>query len=438
MPTTPARWLLAAIITFVFVATLRAENWPQWRGPDGDGTSRDTGMPVAWTEESGVVWKCKLPQWGNSTPIIWGDAIFLTSHVDDHDLLLLRISKKTGQIVWTRKVGSGSCKREHERVKPDGQHGGQAFNPEHNMASPSVVTDGEVVITHFGNGDLAAYDFDGNQLWLRNLQKDYGPYTIWWGHANSPVLYGKMVISVCIQDTLADLPGEPSPSYLVAHDKRTGRERWRTLRPTTAKAEDGDSYVTPLFRRTPERLELILWGGQILDAYEPVHGERLWYLTNLTGSRTITGPVAAGDMIYAVQGMKRPLLAVRPGGDGQRSRKDVVWKLEQGVPDGPTPVVCGPSLYLVTNEGIARCLDAHTGRSHWKERLRGDYRASPLAVEGRIYFLNTAGLCTVVSASTRYDRLTENRLNDITRASPAVSDGKLFIRGRKWLYCIAK
>jgi outer membrane protein assembly factor BamB len=156
------------------------------------------------------------------------------------------------------------------------------------------------------------------------------------------------------------------------------------------------------------------------------------------GNRLITGPVAAEDTIYATQGMRQALLAVRPGGSGQRTRRDVVWKYDQGTPDSPTPVVWAELLFFVTDNGVARCLDLHSGRLKWKERLKGDYRASPLAAEGRIYFLNMKGLTTVVAASSRFDRLAENHLDDATIASPVVSDRKIFIRGRQKLYCVAK
>ncbi|MGA2034911.1 MAG: PQQ-binding-like beta-propeller repeat protein, partial [Thermoguttaceae bacterium] len=379
-----------------------------------------------------------LPQWGYNTPAIWDDAVFVTSHVDDHDLLLLKIDKKTGKIQWTRHVGEGSAPRKAVITKVGDERRHQKFHPDNNLASPSPVTDGEVVVVHFGNGDLAAYDFDGKQLWRRNLQADYGDYSIWWGHANSPVLYEKLVISVCMQDSCSDQPGKPSPSYVVAHDKRSGRERWKKLRMTSATAESCDSYTTPIFRQGGKGLELIVMGGQMLDAYDPASGQQLWFLPNLTGNRTITGPVAAHGLIYVTQGMRQPLLAVKPGEKGQGSRKDIVWKFDQGTPDSPTPVVWGQWLFLVTNDGIARCLDAYTGRLHWKERLKGEYRASPAAGEGRIYFLSTKGLSTVVSAAERFDRLTENHLEDDTFASPAFSDGRLFIRGRKALYCIGK
>jgi outer membrane protein assembly factor BamB len=306
------------------------------------------------------------------------------------------------------------------------------------MASPSPVTDGKLVIVHFGNGDFAAYDFDGHQLWKKNLQKDYGSYTIWWGHANSPVLYENLVISICLQDSCADLPGDPSPSYVVAHDKRNGREVWKMPRMTAATHESCDSYTTPLVWKHGERTELVIFGGQMLDAYDPADGRQLWSLPELIGNRTITGPVAAGDMIFVTQGMRNPLLAVKPGGEGKRTRKDIVWQMRDGTPDSPTPVVLGERLYLVTNDGIARCLEAATGRLYWKERLKGGYRASPLAADGRIYFLNEQGLTTVISAEKKFNKLVENPLDDDTVASPITSDGKIFIRGNKTLYCIGK
>lgn len=415
-----------------------AENWPQWRGPEGNGVSHENELPLVWSKTSGIAWQCPLPQWGTSTPAVWGDAIFVTAHVDNQKLMLLRIDKKTGRIVWTRQAGTAQCPRIKVDKKIDSQRRHQNFHDDQNMASPSPVTDGEVVIVHFGNGDLAAYDFAGKQLWCRNLQKDHGDYTIWWGHANSPLLYRDLVISICLQDSCADLPGKPSPSYVVAHDKRTGGERWKTMRMTAASRESCDSYSTPILRQTGGREELIVMGGQMLDACDPTTGKRLWYLPDLIGNRTITGPVAALGMIYVTQGMRQPLLAVRPGDDGRRPRADIVWQFAQGTPDSPTPVVCGESLALVTNEGIARCLNALTGRLQWKQRLKGNYRASPLAADGRIYFLNTHGFATVVAASPHYSRLAENELDDETFASPIVSDGHIFIRGRKALYCLGK
>ena len=415
-----------------------AADWTEWRGPTGDGVSRESGLPVAWSEHLGVRWKRELPEWGNSTPAIVGDAIFVTSHESDRRLLLLRIAKATGEIVWTREVGQAETPTAAILKKQGEERRHQKFHQTQNLASPSPVTDGELVVVHFGNGDLAAYDFDGNRLWKRNLQEDHGAFSIWWGRANSPVLHGDLVISVCMQDSCADLPGEPSPSYIVAHDKRTGEQRWFTLRPTRAPAEHGDSYTTPIFRPSGDRLEMIVMGGQILDAYDPADGRRLWWLDGLTGNRLIPSPVTAGDMIFAVQGMREPLLAVRPGGDGARPRSDIVWASGPGTSDSPSPIVWGELIFMITNNGILRCFDTLSGRLHWTERLKGEYRASPIAAEGRLYWLNTSGLTTVVSASSRFQRLTENQLDDETFASPAVSEGRVFIRGRKHLYCLGR
>ncbi len=428
--------LAACCLVAAASRTARSENWPQWRGPRYDGTSHEAHLPLKWSRTSGMAWQCPLPGWANSTPVIWGDAIFVTTQVDNQRLLLLKLNKATGRIAWTRQVGAGATPNKPVREKNGDERRHQWFHHDQNFASPSPVTDGKVVVAHFGNGDLAAYDFRGKQLWYRNLQKDYGDYTVWWGHANSPVMFHGMVISMCVQDNCADLPGERSPSYLVAHDARTGRERWKTFRVTAARHEPCDSYTTPIFRQHHARLEMIVFGGQMLDAYDPGSGRQLWYLPNLVGSRTISGPVAAGEMIYATQGMRQPLLAVRPGGDGKRPPQDVVWRTAKDTPDCSTPVVSGQWLFMVNNDGTARCFDALTGQQQWKKRLKGDYRASPLAGDGRIYFLNNTGLTTVVAAASKFQRLAEDPLDDDTWASPIASDGRIYIRARKTLYCL--
>jgi outer membrane protein assembly factor BamB len=183
---------------------------------------------------------------------------------------------------------------------------------------------------------------------------------------------------------------------------------------------------------------LIVLGGQMLDAYDPRTGKQLWFLPDLIGNRTITGPVAAGGMIYAVQGQRNPLLAVRPGGDGRRPREDVAWQYDSATPDAPTPTVWNGLLVMVANNGTAQCLDAQTGKLYWKEKLKGEYRASPLAADGRIYFVNTRGLTTVVAAAKDFQKLAENPLDDETFASPIAGGGKIFVRGKKSLYCLGK
>ncbi len=428
-------WLLALTLPVL----IAAENWPQWRGPDGNSFSTATGLPLKWSKESGIVWTCPLPGPGTSTPAIWGDAIFVTAQ-QDANLLLVKISKSTGKIDWTRNVGTGTVVRSTPKNPKTGKasRGQQKFHQLHNLASPSPVTDGQRVFVHFGNGDLAAYDFAGEQLWRHDLQKEHGIYTIWWGHANSPVLYQDLVISVCMQDSLSDLDGPRGVSYLVAHDQKTGQLRWKTLRQTRADAEQCDSYTTPIFRKTKAGTEMIVMGGNQLDAYDPATGKQLWFLPGLVGGRTITGPTLGNGLVYCTQGMRGPLLAVKPGGQGELPQSRIVWQTQENTPDSSCPVVSNDLLFFIADNGIARCLDAKTGEPKWKERLPGDYKASPLAGDGRIYFLSKEGQCSVVAASAQFQLLARNSIDDVTIASPAVSGHRLYLRGQKALYCIGK
>lgn len=429
------RTVLVLLLVATVASSTLAGDWPQWRGPRGDGVSDEVGLPVRWDERTGIVWKCPLPEQGNSSPCIRGDAIFLTVQEGDA-LKLLKIAKKTGKVEWTRQVGAAEVRRMPLRGKRGDERREQRFHALHNMASPTPATDGRLVVAHFGNGDLAAYDFAGKELWRRNLQKDHGTYTIWWGHANSPVLYGDLVIVVAMQDSLADLQEDKVPSYVAAYDKHTGELRWKTLRMTRAQAEECDSYTTPVLLRRGSRVEMIVLGGNQLDAYDPATGKQLWYLQTDPRGRTITGATVADGMIFGAQGMRGPLLAVKPGGPGALSPDAIVWKHVQGTPDSSSPVVWKGLLFWVSDDGIAHCVDARTGELKWKERLGGDFKASPLAAEGRVYFLNKVGRCTVVAAVPKFEVLATNQLDDETIASPAVSDGRLYIRGRKALYCI--
>ncbi len=426
---TPRRTLPTFLILILAAAPAAADNWPQWRGPAGNSVSAETGLPLTWSEDKGVAWKCPLPGEGASTPAVWGDAIFATCQ-KGNDLLLVKIDKKSGKIVWERTVGNGVTLG---RPKPRGEAPPMRLQ---SLANPSPVTDGRLVFVHFGNGDLAAYQFDGKPVWQRNLQKDFGPYTIWWGHSNSPVLYKDLIISVCIQDSQADLQKKAVDSYLVAHDKTTGEPRWQTVRNTRATAEECDAYTTPVFHEADGKAEMIVMGGRQIDAYDPATGKQPWYLPIAIGNRTITGPTVAGDMVYATCGMRKDLVAVKLGGAGKLPDSAIAWRTTDSTPDSPTPVVVNGLVFVVSDAGITRCLDAKTGAEKWKERLPGDYKASPLAADGRVYFLNLDGRCTVVAARDKFEKLADNRIDDATIASPAVADGKLYLRGKKALYCI--
>lgn len=459
-PTT-ARISLAFAVYLTIATVSSAADWPQWRGPDGTGVSTEKQPPIVWHVQRSIAWKTTMPGPAASTPAIWGDAIFVTAHTSEDKLLLLRLAKKDGQIAWTQEIGSGTQERQGPRRQPTKIH--KFYSP----AGPSPVTNGKVVVTHFGNGDLAAYDLEGKRLWKRNLQDDYGPYTSWYGHANSPVIAGNLVISVCMQDSLADLREVPIESYLVAHDLQTGEVRWRVTRMTKAEKEECDSYTTPLPCRLNGIEELVVMGANQLDAYEPATGKQLWLLPAQTGGRTVTGPTLARDMIVATRGLRGAMFAVSSINRAPEQRdvrrdvaqtrrtgppssqvpqnepttltfRDIAWTYKEGAPDSCSPVAWNDLLFTITDDGIARCLDASTGNLKWKERLKGQYKASPIAADGRVFFLNTDGLTTIVSAAPRFDKLIENQLEDTTTASPALSDGKLFIRGHKTLYCIGR
>lgn len=409
-----------------------AENWPNWRGPRYNGTSQESDLPLFWSESSGIAWTTALDGLGASTPVVWDDAVYLTTHAGD-SLELWKIDVRDGQPVWKRQVASGPAELPSRAAR-----GEQKFHRLHNLASPSPATDGEVVVAHFGNGVLAAYDLAGEQLWQRDLQQDHGPYTIWWGHANSPVLYEDLVISVCMQDSLADLQAEPVGSYIVAHDKRTGHPRWFTPRPTEAKSEECDSYTTPVLVRSPSgEVEMIIMGGNQLDAYDPRTGKQLWSIGKLVGGRTVTGPVADGDLLVATVGMRGPLTVFPLDGERPRKRSDALWKYEAGTPDSSTPAFWDGWLFAVTDNGIAKCFHARGGQLQWKQRLPGnDFKTSPLAADDRIYFLSRDGVCTVIAASDRFDVLATNKLDDEFLASPIASGGHLFLRGAERLYCV--
>ena len=441
---------LSVVVFICLSGATRADNWPQWRGPAGTGIADEVGLPTEWSESKGIVWKAATPAWGCSTPTIWNDAIFLTSQTDDGKLLALRLNATDGKTVWTTEIGQADTRREAEKRSV------QKFHKLHNNASPSPVTDGRTVVVHFGNGDLAALDFAGKMLWKRNLQDDYGPYSIWWGHANSPVLFGdtdadRIVISVCMQDTLegaataeATTPGAKKPqNYVVAHDLATGQVRWFTPRATAAQAEECDSYTTPIFRTADDGApEMIVMGGNQLDAYDPATGKLRWYLPGLVGGRTITGPVVAGDKVFTTRGMRGELVGVRladakPTG-GEVAESAVAFRHKESTPDSATPVVVNGRVYTVTDNGIAQCLDAATGAEVWKERVPGDYKASPFAAGDKIYLLNKAGLCTVLADGPEFKVVAENQLDDETLASPAAAGGRIYIRGRAHLYCIGR
>ncbi|MBA2113386.1 outer membrane protein assembly factor BamB family protein [Bremerella alba] len=438
-------WTLFLVL-FIVPAALQADesawkpllqgspsDWPAWRGPEGIGFSPATTAPTKWGEQENVAWKTPLGGWGDSTPAIVGDHVFVTLQNEANELRLVRLDAKTGQIELNILVDQAETPRKAPKRKT------QKFHNLHNLASPSPVVSGEHVVVHFGNGLLATYNLDGEELWRHNLQEEYGTYSIWWGHANSPVVFDGLVISVCMQDSLSDLQDEPAKSYLIAHDLKTGEKKWMTLRMTGAPAEEADAYTTPLLLKKDDQVQMVVMGGNTLDAYNPLTGKRLWNLPGLVGGRTVTGPISAEGKIFTTRGMRKPLLSVKlDGNQGELTEDAIVWEIEKSTPDTPSPVYANGMLFTVTDDGIAHCYRTQDGELLWRERLGGNFKASPIVAGGNVYYTNIDGNCKVVAAKDMFELVSENEVKDTTIASPAIAGGKLFLRGKEHLYCIEK
>jgi outer membrane protein assembly factor BamB len=410
----------SALILAAAASVAAAENWPHWRGPNRNGVSAETGLPLRWTKEENVAWKLPLPGRGGSTPIVWGDRVFLNLAEGD-DVFLWSVDRKKGEVVWKRPLGGGNVQMR-----------------KNDMASPSPVTDGDAVYVATGTGIMKAFDFKGRELWTRDLQKDYGAFGLQWGYASSPLLDGKALYVQVLHGMKTD-----DASYVLRLDAATGKTAWRVERPTEAVRESPDAYTTPALVTLKDKREIVVSGGDCVTGHDPETGKELWRANGLNPGndpsyRIVASPVVAGDVVY-VPSRVRPLLAVRAGGRGDVTTSHRLWSFDNG-PDVPSPITDGTHIYLVTDKGIAWCLDAKTGKPvYGGERLKpGTYSASPVLADGRIYATNEEGLTSVIKSGTTFEVLAENALDDYTLSSPAVSNGQLFIRTAQHLYCLGK
>ena len=414
------RALLVTIILATATAAVRAENWPQWRGPSLNGVSTEKNLPVEWSTEENVTWKLELPEWSGSTPIIWGDRIFLNVAAGD-GLYLWCVNRNTADPLWVRPLGSGNVKMRKQ-----------------NMSSPSPVTDGKNVYVMTGTGSLKGYDFNGNQIWARDIQKDYGRFGLNWGYASSPLLFEDSLYVQVLHGMRTD-----DPSYILRIDKKTGKTLWRLERLTDAIRESPDSYSTPALLRYDGKTEIVITGGDCATGHDLATGKELWRLNGLNprnnpANRTIASPVVTDSLIYASSRV-RPLVAIRTGGRGDISESHRVWSTNNG-PDVPTPVTDGKYFYIVNDKGITWCLNANTGETIWgPERIEmGIYSSSPVLADGKIYVTSEDGITTVMKAGPNFEILARNNLDDYSLSSVAISEGQLFLRTAQHLYCIGK
>ncbi len=414
------RHFLAAALVLFSVAVTQADNWPQWRGPSRDGVSQEKNLPVRWSTEENVAWKLALPARSGSTPIIWEDRIFLNVG-DGDDLYLWCVDRKQGTVLWKQRLGSGNVRRRKQ-----------------NMSSPSPVTEGENVYVMTGTGILKGFDFDGKELWTRDIQKEYGRFGLNWGYASSPLLFEDSLYVQVLHGMRTD-----DSSYVLRIEKKTGKTLWRVERPTDAIRESPDSYTTPALLHYDGKTEIIITGGDVVTGHDPATGKELWRANGLNPEnrrnyRIVASPVVAEGIIYAPT-RRRPLLALRAGGRGDITESHLVWSTQNG-PDVPTPVTDGKYFYILGDRGIMLCLDAKTGVEIWgPERIRpGTYSSSLVLADGKLYATSEDGVTTVLKAGPKFEVLAENNLDGYTLSSLAISDGQIFLRTAEYLYTIGK
>jgi outer membrane protein assembly factor BamB len=408
------------VVALVTSARLRAEPWPQWRGPLLNGRSSETNLPLRWSTTENVAWKVAMPAWSGSTPIVWGDRIFL-SVAESGSLYLWCLDRANGAARWKQRLGGGDMRLMKQ-----------------NMSSPSPVTDGVNVWVMTGTGILKAFDFDGREIWSRDIQKDYGRFGLNWGYGSSPLLFDDSLYVQVLHGMRTD-----DPSYLLRISKRDGRTLWRVERPTRARMESPDAYTTPALLRYGAATEIVISGGDVVTGHDPATGRELWRVNGLNpdndgSNRIVASPVVHEQMLF-VPSRERPLLAIRAGGRGDVTATHVSWRFMNG-PDVPTPVTDGTYLYAVNDRGIMWCLDVKTGAEvYGRQRLRpATYSGSPVLADGKIYITDEDGVTSVVRAGPKFEKLAENDLGDYTLSSPAISEGQIFIRTDKFLYAIGQ
>ncbi len=334
--------LLITLATAVLGAVpVLAENWPNWRGPSMNGTSPETALPVRWSKTENIAWSLAMPQLSGSTPIIWGNHIFLNV-AERGSLSLWAVDRLKGTVLWKRPVAGG------DRVQRKA-----------NNSSPSPVTDGRTVWVMTGNGILKAFDFGGKELWARDIPKDYGEFGAQYGYGSSPLLHNGTLYLQVLHGFYTD-----APSYVLKINGADGKTVWRVERPTRARNESPDAYTTPALFTYGTATEIVVTGGDVVTGHDPASGRELWRADGLnpTGNgafRVVASPLVHGELLFAPS-RERPLLALKPGGRGDVTNTHVLWRFMNG-PDVPTPVTDGTYLYSINDRGIIYCLNAKTG-----------------------------------------------------------------------------
>jgi outer membrane protein assembly factor BamB len=395
-------------IASVSGATGGAEDWPQFRGPSGQGHSGETGLPLAWSESQNIAWKTPVPGRGWSSPVVAGGRAWVTTSVRENGASLRAIAYD---------VATG---RQVVNVEIFHRRSADLTNPKNSHASPTPIVAGDRVYVHFGAEGTAALTTSGEIVWKARFS-----YESQHGNGGSPVLYDDLLIFSC---------DGSNDAFVVAVDARTGKVRWKTPR----RQPWDQAYSTPLVIRVGDRDQLVSVGAYRAAAYDPRSGKEIWRVSYADGFSNVPRPVFGRGLVYIATGFQQPsLLAVRPDGSGDITRTHVAWTLTRGAPLTPSPLIVGDELYVVNDGGIAQCLDAATGATHWVQRLGAAFSASPVFADGRIYFLGEDGTSTVIAPGKEFKRLASSALDGEILASMAVSERSIFIRTGTHLYRLA-
>jgi len=422
-------WLSLVLL----INPLRAENWPQWRGPNLNGSSSETNLPVHWTKTEGVSWVCPLPGKSGATPVVWGDSVFVPSADQEKKLRLLCIERRTGTVRWDKLVAEG-----------DREVG------KNNMAACSAVTDGQRVYAIYGTSDFAAFDFTGNEIWHQRLRETFGTFAVQFLYGASPLLFeGKLYLALLQRNpptygTAQD--GKPErQSWLICLDPATGKILWQQERKSEAPEEAMEAYTTPVPSYTPKGVELIVVGADCVTAHRPDSGQENWRFSGLNlkknpGGRIVPSPVVAPGFVYACGPKREVLLALRAGGSGAVGDSEVAWRFTQFVPDVCTPLYYEGKLFALDGDRqMLICFDPASGERLWQGKLgvREIFYASPTGADGKIYCLSEDGTAVVLSAGNRFEVLGTIPMGEGPCTSSVVaSDGCLFLRTAKNLYCV--
>ena len=410
-----------------------AGDWPHWRGPYLNGSSNEKNLPATWSKTENIAWTASLPGHGSATPVIANGKVFVSStDRDSSDLIALCFDARTGKELWRKKLGTSSRKV-----------------PRNNPATPSPVTDGKNVYFMYGSGDLASLDYEGNVLWSRNLEVEYGNISIKYGYSSSPLLYnGKLYILIQRRHTTYRSPNSTTlDAFILAVDARTGKNIWKQPRKTDAQNESLDSYSSPILLQHSGRVEIIVMGADYVTANDPATGKELWRYEyarqKSTRGRNITSPVIVEGLVMGVPPRGADdLLAIKSAPDGTITDDHIAWTFNGPSPDCSTPLYYKGNLYVLGDRkgGVITCLDAGTGRQKWQGFLGGtaSWWASITAGDDKLYCISEAAEAVVLAAGDKgFKILHRIDMGDKpTQASIAIADGHLFIRTASKLFCV--